>query len=77
MGKDSNIDEPLLEALILYSKLEEYNFKKLKKMNKSLSKLKKVNKKNKSTTLLGVITFFMISSVIALVIILTVIGLQI
>jgi len=33
--------------------------------------------KNKSTTLQGVITFFTISSVVALVIILTVIGLQI
>jgi len=33
--------------------------------------------KNKSTTLQGVITFFMMASVVALVIILTVIGLQI
>jgi len=33
--------------------------------------------KNKSTTLLGLITFFLVSSLVALSIILTVIGLQI
>jgi len=33
--------------------------------------------KNKSTTLLGLITFFLVASLIALSIILTVIGLQI
>ena len=73
--EDYNIDDTI-EALVICSKLEEYNFKKLKKMNKSLSKLKKMNKRNKSTTLQGVITFFLASSVVALGIILTVITLS-
>ena len=74
--EDYNIDDTI-EALIICSKLEEYNFKKLKKRNKSLSKLKKINKINKSTTLLGLITFFLVASLIALSITLTVMGLQI
>jgi hypothetical protein len=36
-----------------------------------------MNKRNKSTTLLGLITFFLVASLIALLIILTVMGLQI
>jgi hypothetical protein len=43
---------------------------------KTLPHLEKVGKANKSTTLQGVITFFMISSVVALGIILTVIAIN-
>jgi hypothetical protein len=44
---------------------------------KTLPHLEKVGKANKSTTLLGLITFFLVASLIALLIILTVMGLQI
>ena len=70
--EDYNFND-LFESLA-YIKEQELYIDYLKGLlSKSLPHLEKVHKKNKSTTLLGVITFFMISSVIALVIILTVI----
>lgn len=71
--EDYNFND-LFESLA-YIKEQELYIKYLKGLlSKSLPHLEKVDMKNKSTTLQGVITFFLASSVIALVIILTVIA---
>ena len=66
----------LLESLA-YIKEQELYIEYLKGvLSKALPHLEKVDKANKSTTIQGVITFFLASSVVALVIILTVIALS-
>ena len=73
--EDYNFND-LFESLA-YIKEQELYIKYLKGLlSKSLPHLEKVDMKNKSTTLQGVITFFLASSVVALVIILTVIALN-
>jgi len=63
----------LFESLA-YIKEQELYIEYLKGiLSKTLPHLEKVDKANKSTTLQGVITFFMMASVVALVITLTVI----
>lgn len=72
--EDYNFND-LFESLA-YIKEQELYIEYLKGLlSKTLPHLEKVDKVNKSTTLQGVITFFMISSVVALGIILTVIAL--
>tara|TARA_R100000951_G_scaffold85055_1_gene72764 strand:- start:625 stop:867 length:243 start_codon:yes stop_codon:yes gene_type:complete len=67
----------LFESLA-YIKEQELYIEYLKGMlSKTLPHLEKVDRANKSTTLQGVITFFMMASVVALVIILTVIVINI
>jgi hypothetical protein len=75
--EDYNFND-LFESLA-YIKEQELYIKYLKGLlSKSLPHLEKVDMKNKSTTLQGIIIFFLaISSVVALVIILTVIALNI
>jgi len=73
--EDYNFND-LFESLA-YIKEQELYIEYLKGLlSKSLPHLEKVDKVNKSTTLQGVITFFLASSVVALVIILTVIALN-
>jgi hypothetical protein len=72
--EDYNFND-LFESLA-YIKEQELYIEHLKGLlSKTLPHLEKVDKVNKSTTLQGVITFFMIASVLALGIILTVISL--
>jgi hypothetical protein len=72
--EDYNFND-LFESLA-YIKEQELYIEYLKGLlSKTLPHLEKVDKVNKSTTLQGVITFFMITSVLALGIILTVIAL--
>jgi len=72
--EDYNFND-LFESLA-YIKEQELYIEYLKGLlSKTLPHLEKVDKVNKSTTLQGVITFFMIASVLALGIILTVIAL--
>ena len=72
--EDYNFND-LFESLA-YIKEQELYIEYLKGLlSKTLPHLEKVDKVNKSTTLQGVITFFIISSVLALGIILTVIAL--
>ena len=72
--EDYNFND-LFESLT-YIKEQELYIEYLKGLlSKTLPHLEKVDKVNKSTTLQGVITFFIISSVLALGIILTVIAL--
>ena len=72
--EDYNFND-LFESLA-YIKEQELYIEYLKGLlSKTLPHLEKVDMKNKSTTLQGVITFFMIASVLALGIILTVIAL--
>jgi hypothetical protein len=72
--EDYNFND-LFESLA-YIKEQELYIEYLKGLlSKTLPHLEKVGKVNKSTTLQGVITFFMIASVLALGIILTVIAL--
>jgi hypothetical protein len=72
--EDYNFND-LFESLA-YIKEQELYIEYLKGLlSKTLPHLEKVGKANKSTTLQGVITFFMIASVLALGIILTVIAL--
>ena len=72
--EDYNFND-LFESLA-YIKEQELYIEYLKGLlSKSLPHLEKVDKVNKSTTLQGVITFFMIASVLALGVILTVIAL--
>jgi len=67
----------LFESLA-YIKEQELYIEYLKGiLSKTLPHLEKVDKANKSTTLQGVITFFMMASVVALVITLTVIVINI
>ena len=74
--EDYNFND-LFESLA-YIKEQELYIEYLKGLlSKTLPHLEKVDKVNKSTTLQGVITFFMIASVLALGIILTVIALNI
>jgi hypothetical protein len=74
--EDYNFND-LFESLA-YIKEQELYIEYLKGLlSKTLPHLEKVDKVNKSTTLQGVITFFMIASVVALGIILTVIALNI
>ena len=73
--EDYNFND-LFESLA-YIKEQELYIEYLKGLlSKTLPHLEKVDKVNKSTTLQGVITFFMIASVVALGIILTVIALN-
>jgi hypothetical protein len=72
--EDYNFND-LFESLA-YIKEQELYIEYLKGLlSKTLPHSEKVDKVNKSTTLQGVITFFMITSVLALGIILTVIAL--
>ena len=72
--EDYNFND-LFESLA-YIKEQELYIEHLKGLlSKTLPHLEKVDKVNKSTTLQGVISFFIISSVLALGIILTVISL--
>ena len=72
--EDYNFND-LFESLA-YIKEQELYIEYLKGLlSKSLPHLEKVDRVNKSTTLQGVITFFIVASVLALGVILTVIAL--
>ena len=82
MKKQIDMEKPVKEDYdfndlfesLAYIKEQELYIEYLKGiLSKTLPHLEKVDKANKSTTLQGVITFFMMASVVALVITLTVI----
>jgi len=73
--EDYNFND-LFESLA-YIKEQELYINYLKGLlSKSLPHLEKVDKKNKSTTLLGVITFLIAASLIAFLIIITIIAIK-